>query len=298
MKRAIALGFFDGVHIGHGELLKTAKMRAIENGMKPSVLSFDVHPDTLVFNTPVYLISDTKGREEIIKRCYGIDDVVFIHFSRYVMQLPWDRFLEQIIEDLDIGWIVCGHDFTFGYKGEGNAEKISEYCSARNLGCDIISAVKLDGITVSSTHIRSLISDGDMENAARFLGHPHCFSDTVHSGYHLGQKLDAPTINMYFPENVIVPKYGVYATKAYLNDGKQYMAVTNIGVRPTIYEDGEVSVESHILDFEGNLYNSPARIDFYKFIRPEIKFSGMDELSRQIKKDTEETRKYFELCCD
>ena len=296
MKRAIALGFFDGVHVGHGELLNMAKQRAAEIGAVPSVLSFDVHPDTLVFNTDVPLITDTKGREEIIKRCFGIEDVVFIHFSKYVMQMPWDEFLDSIIQELDVEWIVCGHDFTFGKMGQGNATLLQQYCKEHGIGADVIPEVRIDGVTVSSTYIRTLISDGDIERANLFLGHPHCLSDTVHSGYHLGQKLDAPTINMFFPEGVIVPKHGVYATKAVLSDNKEYIAVTNIGVRPTVSNEGKVSVETHLLDFEGNLYNSPARIDFYNFIREEKKFDSLSKLSDQIKLDTLETRKYFEIC--
>ena len=118
-KRVIALGFFDGVHIGHGELMKRTKQRAEELGAMPSVLSFDVHPDTLVFGREVPLINSAIGREEIIRRCYGIENVVFIHFNRHVMQMDWRDFLEDLIRDLQICHIVVGHDFCFGYKGLG-----------------------------------------------------------------------------------------------------------------------------------------------------------------------------------
>lgn len=294
MRRVLALGFFDGVHIGHGALLNKTKERAAELGAIPSVLSFDVHPDSVVFDTKVPLISDTAGREEIIRRCYGIDNVVFIHFSKSVSQMPWEDFASHIIDELDVAHLVCGHDFTFGYKGEGKAEKLKAFCEERGVGCDIIPAVLLDGKIVSSTLIRELIQEGKMEEAARFLGHPHCLSDTVHSGYHIGQKLDAPTINMFFPDSVIVPKYGVYATKVVLNGGGEYTAVTNVGVRPTISDDNIVSVESHLLDYSGNLYGVPARVDFYKFLRPEQKFDSMESLSRQIKYDAEQTDQFFQ----
>lgn len=293
MKRAIALGFFDGVHAGHAELMKMTKRRAEEIGAMPSVLSFDVHPDTLVFNKEVPLINSAIGREELIRRCFGINNVVFIHFNKHVMCMPWREFIDSLIDELNIAWIVVGHDFCFGYKGEGTAQRLKMYCEERGIGCDIIPALCIDGRIVSSTHIRELIASGDIETANRYLGHPHTLSDTVHSGYHLGRNLGAPTINMFFPDGVLVPKHGVYATKVVLEDGSSYIAVTNVGVRPTVSEDSRVSVESHLLDYSGNLYGRQARVEFYSYLREEVKFGSFDELSEHIKKDAESARTYF-----
>ena len=292
-KRVIALGFFDGVHIGHGELLKRTKQRAAERNAMPSVLSFDIHPDTLVFGKEVPLINSAIGREEIIRRCYGIDNVVFIHFNRRVMQMDWRDFLEDLIRDLQICHIVVGHDFCFGYRGQGTASRLRDYCAEHGLGCDVIPPVMLDGQIVSSTHIRELIAAGEIEQANRWLGHPHTLADTVHSGYHLGRRLGTPTINMFFPHGVIVPRHGVYATKVYLENGESYIAVTNVGVRPTVSQDDRVSVESHLLDYSGNLYGRQARVEFYAFLREEIKFSDYAALSEQIHKDAETARAYF-----
>ena len=292
-KRVIALGFFDGVHIGHGELLKRTKQRAAERKAMPSVLSFDIHPDTLVFGKEVPLINSAIGREEIIRRCYGIENVVFIHFNRRVMQMDWRDFLEDLIRDLEICHIVVGHDFCFGYRGQGTASRLREYCAEHGLGCDVIPPVMLDGQIVSSTHIRELIAAGEIEEANRWLGHPHTLADTVHSGYHLGRRLGTPTINMFFPHGVVVPRHGVYATKVYLENGESYIAVTNVGVRPTVSQDDRVSVESHLLDYSGNLYGRQARVEFYAFLREEIKFSDYAALSEQIHKDAETARAYF-----
>ena len=292
-KRVIALGFFDGVHIGHGELLKRTKQRAAEQNAMPSVLSFDVHPDTLVFGKEVPLINSAIGREEIIRRCYGIENVVFIHFNRRVMQMDWRDFLEDLIRDLQICHIVVGHDFCFGYKGQGTAARLQAYCAEHGLGCDVIPPVMLDGQIVSSTHIRELIAAGEIEQANRWLGHPHTLADTVHSGYHLGRKLGTPTINMFFPHGVIVPRHGVYATKVYLENGEAYIAVTNVGVRPTVSQEDRVSVESHLLDYSGNLYGRQARVEFYSFLRGEVKFESFEALSEQIHRDAEAARAYF-----
>ena len=293
-KRVIALGFFDGVHIGHGELLKRTRQRAEEKNAMPSVLSFDVHPDTLVFGKEVPLINSAIGRGDIIRRCYGIENVVFIHFNRHVMQMAWQDFLEELVRDLNVCHIVLGHDFCCGFRGQGTAQRLKEYCLEHGLGCDVIPPVMLDGQIVSSTRIRELIAEGNIEEANRWLGHPHMLADTVHSGYHLGRKLGTPTINMFFPHGVVVPKHGVYATKVYLENGESYVAVTNVGVRPTVSEEGRVSVESHLLDYSGNLYGRQARVEFFHFLREEKKFEDFASLSQQIHRDAEAARAYFD----
>ena len=293
MKRVIALGFFDGVHVGHGALLNKTKERAAEISARPTVMSFDVHPDTLVFHVEVPLLSDPAGRREIIRRCFDIEEVVFIHFSRSVMEMPWKEFADTVIAEMDAAWLVCGYDFTFGRRGEGTAEKLKAYCEERGIGCDIISAVTVDGSTVSSTLIRELVAAGKMEKAAALLGHPHCINGVVRSGYHIGQKDESSIIHMLLPTGVIAPRFGVYATKVVLEDGIEHYAVTNVGVRPTFGEGNPVTVESHLLDGEDNLFEVPARVDFYAFLRDETKFESEAELDAQIQKDINRTKEYF-----
>ena len=292
-RRAMALGFFDGVHIGHAALLDKTKQRAAEIDAMPSVLTFDVHPDTLVFNAEVPLINSAIGRKDIINRCFGIDNVVFIHFNQKVMHMDWREFIDELINELDIAWLVVGHDFCFGYKGLGTAPRLKEYCAEKGVGCDIIEPVCRDGIVVSSTEIRKLIQNGEIEKANEYLGHPHMLSDTVRSGYHLGTKMGTPTINMKIPEGVIIPRHGVYAAKVILDDGSEHISVTNVGVRPTVSDAGAVSVESFILDFDGNLYDKQARVEFFSFLRDERKFDDISSLGEQIKCDAEEARAYF-----
>ena len=292
-KRVIALGFFDGIHIGHAALLNRTLLRAVEIDAIPSALSFDIHPDTLVYGKPVPLINSAAGRADLIRRLFGIENVIFIHFNREVMQMPWQQFVQTLIREMDAAWFVVGHDFRFGWKGEGNAQRLSAYCEEHGIGCDVIPAVTLDGRVVSSTYIRELIESGDMERANEFLGHPHTLVDTVHYGYRLGTKMGTPTINMQFPDGVLVPRHGVYAAKAVLEDGSEHMAVTNVGVRPTVSGEDRVSVESFILDYSGNLYDRQVRIEFFAFLRPEKKFPSVEALKAQILRDAEETRRFF-----
>ncbi len=292
-QKVMALGFFDGIHVGHAALINKIKQRAEETGAEPAVLTFDVHPDNLVFKKTVPLINSAEDRENILSRCFGIDDVVVIHFSQRVMHMDWQDFIDELIDEMNLRWIVVGHDFCFGYKGLGTAEKLKAYCAERGVGCDIIPAVCRDGVVVSSTLIRQLIETGEMEKANEYLGHPHTLTDVIRTGYHLGTKMGTPTINMSFPQGVIIPRHGVYAAMAYI-DGQEYMSVTNVGIRPTVSDSGNVNVESFLLDFCGNLYGHRARIDFYKFLRPERKFDDVNELAAQIKSDAQTTREYFE----
>lgn len=292
-QKVMALGFFDGIHVGHAALINKIKQRAEETGAEPAVLTFDVHPDNLVFKKTVPLINSAEDRENILSRCFGIDDVVVIHFNQRVMHMDWQDFIDELIDEMNLRWIVVGHDFCFGYKGLGTAEKLKAYCAERGVGCDIIPAVCRDGVVVSSTLIRQLIETGEMEKANEYLGHPHTLTDVIRTGYHLGTKMGTPTINMSFPQGVIIPRHGVYAAKAYI-DGQEYMSVTNVGIRPTVSDSGNVNIESFLLDFCGNLYGHRARIDFYKFLRPERKFDDVNELAAQIKSDAQTTREYFE----
>lgn len=292
-KRVIALGFFDGVHLAHGALLTKTKERARELGATPAVLTFDAHPDVLVKVEKVELINSADGRADIISRYYGIDDVIFVHFDENTMKTPWRTFIDEVVSELGGIHFVVGHDFRFGYKGEGTSDRLAEYCREKGLGYDVIPEMSKGGIRISSTYIRKLIAAGDMERAMEFLGHPHSLVDTVRYGYKLGRTIGSPTINMRFPDGVINPPHGVYAAKVFF-DGEEHIAVTNVGTRPTFSGEQKVSVESFILDFEGNLYGKRVRVEFYKFLRLEMKFESMDALKRQIKQDVISSREYFE----
>ena len=291
-KRVVALGFFDGVHLGHGALIEKTVSRAAEKGALPAVVSFDTHPDSLVKGVEVPLINSAADREKIIDRIFGVKSVILIHFDETMMHMPWQQFAEYLRDDLLVTHVVVGHDFRFGFRGEGTPERLAEFCEANDMGIDVIPKVELGGVTVSSTYIRSLLACGDVEQANAFLGHPYCLTETVQKGFQLGRTIGAPTINMRYPEGVLVPRHGVYAARACF-DGKCCEAVTNVGVRPTVGGTTAVTVESHILDFSGDLYGKEVRIEFLKFLRPEQKFDSVDALREQIARDGEATKTYF-----
>ena len=290
-KTIFALGFFDGVHLGHQALLKACRTLAAEQGCKAGVVTFLGHPDTLVAGTTPPLINTAADRRRLLQY-FGMDRVVELPFDKALMSMPYDNFLKMLITKYDAAGFVCGHDFRFGSRGEGNAEKLAAFCRGYGLPCAVVPEQKLDGITVSSTFIRTLLEQGDMETAAEFLGHRHMLTGTVVPGRHLGRNLGTPTANLVLPNGVLIPKFGVYICRVTV-DGVSYPAVTNVGTRPTV-EGTNVTVEPWILDFEGDLYGKELTLEFYKFLRPERKFPSLEELRSEIQKNGVQTRKFFE----
>lgn len=290
-KRTIyALGFFDGVHLGHQALLKACRELADCHGCKAGAVTFSCHPEALVSGNAPALLSTTEDRARLLY-AYGMDTVITLPFDRELMTTHWSAFLGQL-RDAGAAGFVCGDDFRFGANGNGTAKKLSAYCGKRDIPCAIVPQQELDGIRVSSTHIRLLLEAGDIETANRFLGHPHSLSGTVIPGRGLGHTIGTPTANIPLPEGVVCPKHGVYACKAIVNN-KEYLAVTNIGMRPTV-GGTHITVEPWLLDFEGDLYGKKLTLLFYKFLRPEEKFPSLEDLRAEIQKNAAQTRKILE----
>ena len=294
-KTVIALGFFDGVHRGHGALLRKAAERAGELNAAPAVFTFDRSPKEFVTGKPVLLINSNDDRRDIIRRVYGIQRVIFAPFDREMMTMPWQDFItELLVKQYGAVHLVAGHDYRFGHKNEGTVERLREKCRELGLGCDIIPKVELEGITVSSTYIRTLLEQGDVERAALFLGHPHCLSQTVRHGQRLGRTIGIPTVNLAVPAHVLTPERGVYITRAFLPDGRSCPGVTNVGTRPTVTEGDTVSVETYLLGFDGDLYGQTVRLDFYKRLRGEVKFPSLEALRQEIQRNIQQAEAYFE----
>lgn len=282
--RALALGFFDGVHIGHKALLELVIQRAAENSMIPSVLNFDIHPDNLLHSNTTPLLYNNEKRREIFLREFGISDIILLHFDIGLMQTEWDVFLDSLIREHHVQWLVAGYDFRFGYRGCGTSETLQKYCREKGIGCDIVPPVLKDGEVVRSSLIRKCILEGDMGRANDLLGRPYSIGGIISEGHHIGTKIGFPTINLVIPEQQIVPHFGVYATMAALN-GKGYPSITNVGVRPTFSNLNKITIETHVLDFQEVLYGCNAEIFFYGFIRDEIPFPDASALSDQIRID-------------
>ena len=280
-KTIYELGFFDGVHVGHQALLHHCRRLATEYGASAGVVTFVGHPDALVLGKTPELINTQADRKALLLG-YGMDRVLEIPFDRELMAMPWQDFLHSLPQGAGF---VCGDDFRFGYKGEGSAKTLAQWCDERGLPWAVVPEQTVNGTRVSSTHIRSLIKAGDMETAARFLGHNHVLSGQVVAGRGLGHTIGVPTANLVLPQGLACPQFGVYACKVRM-EGKVYRAVTNVGTRPTV-GGHHVRVESWILNFEGDLYGKQITLEFERFLRPEKKFGSLEELRAQIQKDAQ-----------
>ena len=293
--RVIALGFFDGVHLGHAALLRLTRRRADELGIPAAVLTFDTHPDTLVYHQPVPLINTLEDRKYLMEEKFSMDEVILAHFDRAMMEMPWEAFVEDyLLGELGAKHVVCGHDFSFGYRGQGTPDKLRRLCAQRGVGVNVVDKVSLGGITVSSTHIRQLIRQGDMEAAAQMLGHRHFLSGEVLHGKELGRRLGFPTANLALPEGLIAPAYGVYAALVTLPDGSAHPAVTNVGVRPTVHDQLGRLVEAWILDCTAELYGEKIRVEFFTRLRGEKKFDSLEALREEVLRNAAETRAFFQ----
>lgn len=290
-KTIYALGFFDGVHLGHQALLEACRELAREEACLAGVVTFGTHPDALVHHGAPRLINSPKDREWLLREKFHMDTVVTLPFDEQMRTLPWEAFLDLLREKFGAAGFVCGEDFRFGYRGKGTAGLLEDYCRSRGLPWAVIPDQTVDGIRVSSTYIRQQLETGDMATAVKFLGHPHVLSGTVIHGRALGRKIGVPTANLAVPAGLAVPKFGVYACSC-LIDGVRYPAVTNLGTRPTV-EGHHVRVESWILDYSGDLYDREITVEFHFFLRPEEKFPSLEALQAEIRRNAEQTREYL-----
>ena len=220
-----ALGFFDGVHLGHQALLNAVKTLA-PRGQR-GVVTFSGHPDTLVLGTTPELINTSEDRERLLRH-FGMDRVVTLPFDKKMQSTPWQDFLEELRGDYGAAGFVCGEDFRFGAFGAGSASLLQDYCEKEGLPCAVVPEQEVDDIRVSSTYIRQLLHEGLMNRAVRFLGHPHVLTGSVVHGRQIGRTLGIPTANLRLPEGLVIPRFGVYACRA-TADGKTLRVFQNRG---------------------------------------------------------------------
>lgn len=289
----LALGFFDGVHIGHGGLLRRTRETADRLGVPAAALTFDTHPDTLVSGHSVPLLNTPEDRAALMREYYGIDEVLTLHFDRETMTQPWERFAEEtLLGRYHAVHLVCGHDFRFGDRGAGNPEKLAAFCAQRGIGFDPHRRHRA-GRRARLVHAHPRSAGGRGHGGGRALSRPpHVLTGTVVSRpAALAGPSAIPTANLALPPQLLCPRHGVYAALACF-DGRRLPAVVNIGSRPTV-GGTHVTVEPWILDFDGDLYGRTLRLEFYTFLRPERKFDSLDELRAAILHNAEQTREFF-----
>lgn len=289
-KTIYALGFFDGVHLGHQALLRACRALAKDTGVRAGAVTFSSSPEALISGEAPRLINTVEDRRRLLET-YGMETVLELPFDRALMTMPWQAFIRMLRDRHAAAGFVCGRDFRFGHLGRGNADLLRQLCREQGLPCVVVEDQILDDVRISSTHIRRLLEEGNMEAAVRFLGHPHILSGQVVSGRQLGRSIGVPTANLQLPQGAVCPRLGVYAAMAAV-DGQRYPAVTNIGTRPTV-GGHHITVEPWILNFSGDLYGRILTLELHRFLRPERKFDSLEEMKAEIQKNAGETLEFF-----
>lgn len=277
---SVALGTFDGVHKGHQRVIDAT----LNSGFSPVVFSVN-RP----YSKQNLRLTTDEERENILENM-GIDTFAIISFKEIYNLSPIEFVRDILVKKLNVKHISCGFNFRFGKGAEGNVETLSDLCQEFNIELTVCDPVIYNNAPISSSRIRYCIEEGNIECATEMLGHSFTYDFTVEGGDRLGRKLGAPTINQYFPDDFVVPKFGVYAAIAEI-DKKKYPAVCNIGIRPTINNGTAPRSETFILDFEGDLYGQKVPVSLISYLRPETKFEGLDALKDAIFNDATASKK-------
>lgn len=280
----VALGNFDGLHLGHQALIKQMLDTANKEQLISTVFTFDNHTAGTIKgkNTPKLLIS--KDRKIALFKELGVELLYMVRFTETLMQLTPLEFIENVLIDiLNVKKVVVGFNFRFGYLAKGDVQYLKEMGTKYNFDVIVIPAIKKDNIVVSSTQIRELIKNGKVSLASKLLGRRYSIEGKVIKGRGIGRKLGIPTANILFDSNIVIPKVGVYKTNTIIN-GDKFLSITNIGFNPT-FRGEKLNIETHILDYNQNIYGKTILIEFIDFLREEKKFDDISKLVEQVNLD-------------
>ena len=297
-KTSVALGNFDGIHIGHREIFHAALEGAKQHDLKSLCFTFSNHPFNFILRRDdgdpdaVKLICTEEEKIALIKDM-GFDILVNVPFDETIMTMQAHDFFESIVKDkLNAGYVSVGFNYTYGARAMGKPDTLQKECEEAGIGLSIHDAVIVDGEVVSSTLIREMIATGNMEMTAKLLGRPYSFSGTVSHGKRLGTRMGIPTINIPAPDRQMLPPNGVYFSRI-LIDGAIYNSVSNIGINPTVNDDkNRKTIETNIFDFCDDAYGKDVTVFFDHFSRGERKFRDKEELFAQITRDCENALNY------
>ena len=278
---AVALGFFDGLHLGHIEVVKRTLLK---DGLCPVVFTFNDKTLLPKFkNSKGHCIITHEHKMEIFEKI-GVEYIFAPDFND-IKDYSARDFVEKILKNLlSASFVVCGYDFRFGKGGEGNPETLKALCSELGIACEVVPAVSIDGETVSSTVIREKIRKGDVAGANHCLGYELSYNLPVLKGKQIGRTMGFPTINQEIPDYMVKPKNGVYKSWT-IAEGRTYRSITNIGVKPTVNYTGKALMETHIIGYEGDLYGQNVKVALRDFMREEQKFDSLEQLKAQLTAD-------------
>lgn len=288
-EKVVALGTFDGVHLGHQTVLEVAHTIALCEGLRSCALTFLNHPLSVVGNGAPPLLTLPAEKALLTSHC-GVDEMVMRPFTREFAEMPPEMFVRMLVEKYHAKHIVVGDNYSFGAKGAGDIVLLNRMSQERGYVLHVVPKVRISGMDVSSTNIRNLLAQGDVRRAAVLLGRAYTIGGPVVHGRRIGHRMGYPTINVALPQEKLLPKYGVYFGYAQIA-GEQYRAMFNLGVKPTVGSDAP-TLEAYLIDFEGDIYGEAARVSFVARIRDEKRFASLEELSAQIAKDVEKARAF------
>ncbi len=283
-KTVIALGGFDGLHIGHRALIDKTISVAKKKDCKSMIFTFKNHPLTVINRSRApKLLLNNHDKLNLLKS-YGIDIVNLVNFDEEFMKMTPEAYITSLAKNYNAAGLVVGFNHRFGYKNLGDTDLLKTLSKTHSFSLNVVSPVKFRGDVVSSSKIRNLLGeDGDVERAAKMLSRPYFLEGTVVRGKQLGRKIGFPTINLDYHAEFVLPRGGVYYSVLEHNN-RRFRGITNIGYNPTV-ENDKLSVETHIIGFDEDLYDEIIKINFIKRIRDEKKFNSLQELSEQLKKD-------------
>lgn len=281
---AVALGKFDGMHKGHQDLIDEMKALRRE-GIRTVVFTFGVSPYALLREAKKFLLMTNKEKEVYCGEA-GVDILVEYPFTDEVCHMAPEDFIRRVlVKELHARYVVVGSDFCFGYQRRGNVALLKEYEKECGYETRVLEKRKDEsGREISSTYVRERLLEGDMEKVTDLLGRPYEVSGPVVHGRQLGRTLGIPTINLVPEEDKLLPPRGVYVSRVRLDNGV-YGGVTNIGVKPTVSEEGKLGLETFLFDFAGEVYGETARVELFSFLRPEKKFPSLEELEAEIRRN-------------
>ncbi len=289
---AIAIGKFDGVHKGHKLLIEELLREQRENGLVPTILTFEPSPEVFFGFGPDQELSTREEKHRLFERM-GIQIVVEFPFNEKTAKTPPESFIrELLVEKLHAKFIAAGTDLSFGDKGAGNFELLAYLAPRYGYEAKMINKVEYEGQVISSTLVRDLVAKGQMECVTACLGEPYHVLGKVRHGNQIGRTIDIPTVNQIPEEMKLLPPRGVYYSDVTV-DGVKYHGMTNIGVKPSVTDGHELTVETYIYDFSGDIYGEIIVTDLLTFRRPERRFQGLEELKQVMHEDIEAGRSYF-----
>lgn len=288
---AVTLGKFDGLHRGHELLMQTVLECKSRDQVAAVAFTFDMPPRNRVEEIVANVLTTNDEKQYIFEK-QGIDYLIECPFTIEVMSMEPKAFIAWIATSLNMKYVVVGDDFRFGHKRAGDYHTLQQYEKEYGYKTIVLDKLKDSNRDISSTYVREKIADGNIRKANELLGYNYFIKSEILHGKKLGRSIGVPTINMILPEHKLLPPNGVYVTEV-LVEGKKYMGVTNVGCKPTVSDERIVGVETYIDDFSQDLYGEKIVVSFLEFIRPEMKFSSIDELKAQMSSDIQVARKYY-----